>query len=1158
MVMAALTLHLLGAILSVKDGGIEDYLNLADVAAIAKYEAALEGLRAWIPGVYLGVDSALFVPLYSLFTLFVVKGLLGAPEPSRFVAALKLAIVAGIASLTTVDVIENVSGAFRVSWRNGVIAGCGLLVGIVLALRLRKQPIVDSALEWAFGKTNRKCTLAVSLAVTFGTFALGVAFAYADTKGTSAVFYAVLVSGIHRAKVILLGVVVGALALGCVLWTLGLDPELLTQDPVARDAAVRARAGLRAAIADMLGRSRYVLVALALIAALTLAMDQARDIAYAMAAPLPGNTAGQSIGFWCGSLGSFVLLALAAGSLDFSCWLWTRSACQLMPLGLQRRQEAQTMMVAALADTPEPSGSADSTAAALEAAIETNSFALPDTFAKYWARALAFAPIAILIFLYARVIGETVLGPSTVGITVAMPVARLLIAGGFALATGAFLIRWQSKQSGDPALGYYSSLTWRRWEELVAFMRPKQERSKQGAKYRPWVRPQNLPLALLVGAFALRVLDILPSSGQGTDYWPTMTLPVAFLSVAFWLCLFGWLSILEVYQSVPWIALFVVLVIALGSFGLTDNHRVWSTIEDGSSSPWSNLRLLIASGAVAAVLLGTYYVGLGFAARWSSTRASLRMKFVLSGASLVAFLVLESIVLRVSDSHLTSRSLAAESSPPKRATLDHALAQWLTRLYETEKRSSDATNRTLREVPVYFVSTEGGGIRAAAWTAFTLNHFAETEENFTARTFSISGVSGGAVGAAAFRACDPQAGTAPESRDVLRRACVERFTKTDMVSPLISAWMFEDVMARVLPTRGCSTPGCGFLARGAWFEQTMEIAAPAFRKGLVNTGDAARAGGHFPYLLLNSTWIETGERAVASDLVIGWDAFPGAKDQLRIVDDDLPLGTAAHNAARFPYTNPIGSLHALNSLCPTAIKYIAEPKKGADDEVVLCGHLGDGGYFENGGAQSTIDVVRGFAACLGDATDPDAQSYPECQRIEQQQRQWLLRHLVPQVLMIRNDPKAGTDPPKSCVIPTQSTEQELTAPVADEQRLYCRKRRPTSPDYYTPEDPVRKDPMQALVGTLGPAIAVLQVSGIGSNGRLAEARQKGLIRALRGRMGYAASCTVRPPVRAVNLHDDGVLYPLGWHLSPVAVKGLDEQARHIDLGGQNTPFCPPR
>jgi hypothetical protein len=109
-----------------------------------------------------------------------------------------------------------------------------------------------------------------------------------------------------------------------------------------------------------------------------------------------------------------------------------------------------------------------------------------------------------------------------------------------------------------------------------------------------------------------------------------------------------------------------------------------------------------------------------------------------------------------------------------RPTLDIALADWLASICNADAggacKPSLAANAD-GGIDVHFVSTEGGGIRAAVWTAFALQRFAERDAQFLARTFSISGVSGGAVGAAAFRACSSVGGGNGSRRPICCRRC---------------------------------------------------------------------------------------------------------------------------------------------------------------------------------------------------------------------------------------------------------------------------------------------------------------------------------------------------------------------------------------------------
>jgi predicted acylesterase/phospholipase RssA len=101
---------------------------------------------------------------------------------------------------------------------------------------------------------------------------------------------------------------------------------------------------------------------------------------------------------------------------------------------------------------------------------------------------------------------------------------------------------------------------------------------------------------------------------------------------------------------------------------------------------------------------------------------------------------------------------------------------------------------------------------------------------------------------------------------------------------------------------------------------------------------------------------------------------PKPKPKPRLLDtNDVRLSTAAHNSARFPFISPPGEVHNIAN--------------NVVDRIV------DGGYFENFGAQTALELVYAIRAVDSD--------------------------LVPFVLLISNDPEIPTD-------------QKLRAPNAGE------------------------------------------------------------------------------------------------------------------------------
>jgi hypothetical protein len=420
-----------------------------------------------------------------------------------------------------------------------------------------------------------------------------------------------------------------------------------------------------------------------------------------------------------------------------------------------------------------------------------------------------------------------------------------------------------------------------------------------------------------------------------------------------------------------------------------------------------------------------------------------------------------------------------------RKTLDEAIADWVSGLKADWEQQSEQGDSPA-EIPVYFVSAQGGGIRSAYWTALVLDRLADLDPAFEHRTFSISGVSGGSVGAAVWSVCEPDAQGG--GRD--RTDCIKGLGQANLLTPLMSAWLFEDVLARFLPSAWCRLPGCGIMSRGNWFERSLEqdvarLAAPM-------NGPAAGANG--PSLFLNSTWVENGERAIASRLRVEPANFPAAGDQLARINRDLPLSTAAHNSARFTYINAIGN---------------------ADGK----GHLADGGYFDNSGGHTTDDILRAFRRWLFDADDGGKLDQRQ-DDLQDDLKAWAQRHLVPQAIQIRN----GIDAPGA----TETSDSPGSCPA----------------DFNKPTKG-----LSFYSDLLGPAFAAFNAIGTGSNGRVAEANVCKSVEAWRSLRRAAHPDMPAPstltPLRRIDLNNQNVLYPLGWYLSPTARAGMEQAASQL-------------
>jgi hypothetical protein len=247
---------------------------------------------------------------------------------------------------------------------------------------------------------------------------------------------------------------------------------------------------------------------------------------------------------------------------------------------------------------------------------------------------------------------------------------------------------------------------------------------------------------------------------------------------------------------------------------------------------------------------------------------------------------------------------------------------------------------------VLFVASEGGGIRAAYWTAAVLDALSAKQPLFTQQLFALSGVSGGSLGAATWLAsqrgqwCDPASpsskasalsfsGMAPSARVALG---------PDFVSPALAGLFYADLMQRFLPF-----PVAAFdRSRGieeAWQRAFAHLPGEPLAQPLSALYQGCKRP--LPHLLLNATRVETGQRVVLSRLPAAlfnntFDAMvPGSLAQRQ------SLAGLVHHSARFPLVSPAGTVKI----------------DGTATGVPPAFRLVDGGYFDNSGVETALDLI---------------------------------------------------------------------------------------------------------------------------------------------------------------------------------------------------------
>lgn len=297
------------------------------------------------------------------------------------------------------------------------------------------------------------------------------------------------------------------------------------------------------------------------------------------------------------------------------------------------------------------------------------------------------------------------------------------------------------------------------------------------------------------------------------------------------------------------------------------------------------------------------------------------------------------------DNHAVRTLPGPQPAAEKREDLRAALRSWMS---HQPKQPADGSD----DYPMYLVDAEGGGIRAAYWTATVLGHIQDRNPCFADRLFSLSGVSGGSLGEGVFVALlveqrgadgarDCRDGTSPQRFNIKNKA--QDILSEDFLSPVVAAMLYPDLAQRILPV------GFQSFDRGIALEQAWER---AWRRHMAGTDRLAQPldnmwdgkGRWTPALFLNATWVETGKRLIVSNVRI---AAPDASAPADFVDTEdaqrffaprsLALSTAAHMSARFTYVSPAGTL----------------VKDGS-----MHGRVVDGGYFENSAATTTLEILK--------------------------------------------------------------------------------------------------------------------------------------------------------------------------------------------------------
>ena len=227
------------------------------------------------------------------------------------------------------------------------------------------------------------------------------------------------------------------------------------------------------------------------------------------------------------------------------------------------------------------------------------------------------------------------------------------------------------------------------------------------------------------------------------------------------------------------------------------HERKFSSITEMPLTRW----ILAIAGSVSVVLLALFTVNPVYFAGNLGTGAVLTFagaSWVFWGSALVYlgghyrlpvltfFAISLAVCSLTNDNHeIRTVSFGDIHNPPD---VEQALRDWHNRIRANPTSGARAMH------PLFIVAAEGGGIRAAYWTAAVLGSIQDAEPSFVDYVFAISGVSGGSLGAVVFDAL--VADGKWQGRFAERS---ELMLGQDFLSPAIAAMLYPDFIQRFWP-----------------------------------------------------------------------------------------------------------------------------------------------------------------------------------------------------------------------------------------------------------------------------------------------------------------------------------------------------------------------
>jgi hypothetical protein len=299
------------------------------------------------------------------------------------------------------------------------------------------------------------------------------------------------------------------------------------------------------------------------------------------------------------------------------------------------------------------------------------------------------------------------------------------------------------------------------------------------------------------------------------------------------------------------------------------------------------------------------------------------------------------------------------------------------------QKRTGASDQVRTPYPVYISAAQGGGIYAAAATALFLAKIQDRQPCFLEHVFAISGVSGGAIGATIFEAlaASHRSATGIESENC-RPANVQKGPLTAELAEIMEDDYFSPVVGAILPDLLGDTWGRAETLQRSFIASLsrQQVAASKLKEPYNAHWNSAID----PALVLNTTSAETGYRVAFAPF-----SFGSCRDRSLYAFGDSELVAAADAKTAITPCGNRKTAHAMPQQAKQAIGRV-NPKPRAPQDVSLMFaavasarfplivppysvttasgyrlNFVDGGYADNSGSQTALDLYRAVKATPG-------------------------------------------------------------------------------------------------------------------------------------------------------------------------------------------------